>query len=380
MPLAGGRRWLLLLALVGLMLLVMLRFTGLRALVATLAEGEWWWVLAAIAAHVVYFVLYALLYRYGFAAVGLESRLRDLLPLLFASIFVNTVTASAGAGAAALFIDDAIKRGRSGARAAVGVILVLAADLVTLVPFILAGVGALFLHRDLQLLGAIGAGIFVLYTVLLSVALVLAGWQRLLLRRLLGWTERLINRVGAWFRRPVLLAEDWAERTARQLTEAAAAIPAHPRALACTLSMGLALHIVNLGGLCLLFPAFHQPVDLGVLVAGFALGITSWVITLIPRGLGAVEGIMALVFVSLGIPGAKAVAIILAFRGLNFWLPLLIGFLLLPSTRSFGTGGRAATLDPQPEPLHPADPSRSGARPDAGPHAPWEGCTALEDR
>jgi len=68
------------------------------------------------------------------------------------------------------------------------------------------------------------------------------------------------------------------------------------------------------------------------------------------------------------------------WRGLNFRPPLLIGFFPLRSTRSLGTGSRAATLDPQPGPLHTADPSRSDARPDAGPRAPWERCTALKDQ
>lgn len=379
-PLLRGRRWLLLLALVGLVLLVVVRFASLRALLATLAEGEWRWVLAATAVHVLYFILYALLYRNGFATVGLDRHFWELLPLIFGSIFVNTVTASAGIGGAALFIDDAIRRGHSGARAAVGVVLSVAADLVTMLPFILAGVGALFLHRELELLGAIGGGIFALYSLLLCVALVLAGWRPLLLRGLLGRMERLINRVGAWFRRPAMLAEDWAERTASQASTAAAAIPATPQALAVTLGIGLILHIVHLGGLCLLFPAFHQPVDLGALVAGFALGVIFWVITPIPQGVGAVEGIMALVFVSLGIPEPRAFVIILAFRGLNFWLPLLIGGILLRSTRSFGMGSGAGTLEAQPRRLHMADPFRSNARPGAGPHAPWERRTALTDR
>ena len=45
---------------------------------------------------------------------------------------------------------------------------------------------------------------------------------------------------------------------------------------------------------------------------------------------------MALVYTSLGVPGATAVLAALTFRGLTFWLPLLIGFFLLQRVRSFG--------------------------------------------
>ncbi len=349
MPNSRVRHWLLLLALVGLMVVAIARFTDLRRLLSTLKEGDWRWILAATVVHVLYFVLYALLYQYGFAAVGVDSRLGELVPLLFASIFVNTVTVSAGAGAAALFIDDAIKRGHSGARAAVGVILVLTVDLLTFVPFVGMAVGVLFLRESLQGLAAIGGGIFVAYALLLTLALILAGWRPGLLRGVLGWLERQINRLGARFRKPDLLTDGWAGRTAQQSAEAAAAILSHRRELAWALLLGVVLHAVNLAGLYMLFPAFHQPAEPGILMAGFGLGVISAVVTVVPQGVAAVEGVMAVVFVSLGMPRDAAVLITLAFRGLNFWLPLLVGFLLLRSTRSFRKGGDSATRSPKQE-------------------------------
>jgi phosphatidylglycerol lysyltransferase len=49
---------------------------------------------------------------------------------------------------------------------------------------------------------------------------------------------------------------------------------------------------------------------------------------------------MALVFTSLGVPVERAAVIALAFRGLTFWLPLLIGFILIQRMRIFGTRER----------------------------------------
>lgn len=135
--------------------------------------------------------------------------------------------------------------------------------------------------------------------------------------------------------------------------------------------VGFVLHAVNLAGLYLLFLAFHQPVDLGVLMAGFGLGVISGVVTILPQGVAAVEGVMALVFASLGMPEAKAVLITLAFRGLNFWLPLVIGFLFLRSTRSFGKGGHCTTLGPQAVPLAVGEIPFKDGRPDAGHPVPW---------
>jgi len=50
-----------------------------------------------------------------------------------------------------------------------------------------------------------------------------------------------------------------------------------------------------------------------------------------------VEGVMTLVYASLGIHRTIAVLVVLAFRGLNFWLPMLVGFFLLRKVKIFGS-------------------------------------------
>ncbi|MFZ2470753.1 MAG: lysylphosphatidylglycerol synthase domain-containing protein [Methanothrix sp.] len=74
---------------------------------------------------------------------------------------------------------------------------------------------------------------------------------------------------------------------------------------------------------------FHQLIEFGPLISGYAMGILFWNISPVPQGIGVVEGVMALVYTSLGIQGFIAALIVLAFRSLNFWLPMLLGFILL---------------------------------------------------
>jgi phosphatidylglycerol lysyltransferase len=75
------------------------------------------------------------------------------------------------------------------------------------------------------------------------------------------------------------------------------------------------------------FLSFGQPVTLEILIAGYSMIILF--ATVSPGGAGIVDGLMPLVFVSLGIPLAEATVVSLAFRGTTFWLPLILGFLLL---------------------------------------------------
>jgi phosphatidylglycerol lysyltransferase len=65
-----------------------------------------------------------------------------------------------------------------------------------------------------------------------------------------------------------------------------------------------------------------------MLVACLSIGVLFWIVAITPQGIGVVEGTMALVLISLGVPAEKSTVIALSFRGLAFWLPLLIGFLL----------------------------------------------------
>ena len=46
----------------------------------------------------------------------------------------------------------------------------------------------------------------------------------------------------------------------------------------------------------------------------------------LPDGLGITEGGMVGLYVALGVPPATAVLVVVAYRGLSFWLPTLIGF------------------------------------------------------
>ncbi len=71
------------------------------------------------------------------------------------------------------------------------------------------------------------------------------------------------------------------------------------------------------------------------------MGILFWIVSPTPQGIGVVEGVMTLVFTSLGVPAAVSTTVTLAFRGLTFWLPLIVGFIILRWVRTFGVEERS---------------------------------------
>lgn len=334
------RRWLLCVVSVAFLVLVVLRFDEIRQITVALLHGQMQWVLVAVLTQVGYYSLYAVLYQMGFLTVGVESRWHDLLPVLFASIFLKAVVPSGGVSSLAVMVDDAAKRGQSSARATEGALLVLAADLATMVPLLLYGLHYLALRGALQTYQVIGVVIFMIFTAGLGAMLFLARQQPRVLHDMLYAVQQGVNRVAAWLRRRPFLPENWASKNAAEFTGAAEGIASHPRQVARTLALALFVHLLDVAAVYAIFLAYGHAVGVGAAIVGFAMDVVFSVVTFIPHGLGVAEGVITMAFVSLGVPTGKALVVALAFRGLNVWLPLAIGFLFLHQVRSFGAEKR----------------------------------------
>jgi len=334
------RRWLLLLVIGAAVVLVILRFGEIRALVSTLVQGQWQWVLAAVLAQVMYYSLYAVQYRLGFAAVDVASRATELLPVLFASLFLNAVVPSVGVSGAALFIDDAARRRQSPARAAEGSLLVVVADLATMVPLVLCGLAYLSSQGVLQPYQTIASALFLLLVAVVTGFTLLGRWLPGMLRALLRRVQASVNRLASLIRRPPPLPAGWADRNATEYIGAASHISDHPRELRRTLAVAFIVHLVDVASLFAVSLAYRRPLGPGLLVAMFSLDVVFSVVTFIPYGLGVAESVIVFTLLSVGVARETALAITVAFRGLNVWLPLAIGFLFLRLVRSFGSGQR----------------------------------------
>jgi len=323
------RKWILGVLTVAFLWLLVSRYSQIEALQRTLAGGRMRWIFAAAVIQVLYYVIYSISYQAALSAVDVHSRLQDLLPLTFGAMFINVAAPSGGAAGAALFVDDLRRRGESPARVAVGIFLQLVAVFFAVAIILIPGLYYLFAQNDLQTYEIVAAAILFIAIFGMSGALLLGLWYPQLLHRVLHRLQRMLNGVFGLLRISTQLAEDWAERNAAEFSAAAAAAATHPTRVARAVVVALAAHIVNVMCLYTLFLAFNQPVGPGVLISGYAMGILFLIVSVTPMGIGVVEGVMTLVFTSLNISTEAAAAIALSFRGLSFWLPLGLGFLLL---------------------------------------------------
>ena len=100
---------------------------------------------------------------------------------------------------------------------------------------------------------------------------------------------------------------------------------------------------MTLLSLWLCFESVGQSPGLGVLLAGYGIGLAVGMVSLLPGGLGVQEGSMTGVYVLLGVPFGDAVAIAALFRAVHYFVPFLASLVLYREMlRSRGDGAAAS--------------------------------------
>jgi len=337
------RRWIILTLTVLFLWAVVSRFTDFQQLKHTLQHSQGEWILVALLSQVLYFIVFTASYQAAFDTVDIHTRTRELIPVTLGALFVNLVAPAGLSGGTALFAQDFARRGKPVTRTATGVLLQLIANLSAFIFILLPGIIHLFTAHDLKIYEIIAAILLLLFTASLEVILMLGVWKPGTLHQLFDFFQHKANLLATLLHRPPFLAEEWSQKNAGEFNQAALAVTSHPSDLIRTIVVAFFAHLLDILTLYIVFVAFHQHVGLGMLIAGYAMGILFWIISITPQGIGVVEGVMALTFTTLGIPGAVSATVVLVFRGLTFWIPMLLGFLAVQRIQLFGQKQRDLT-------------------------------------
>ncbi len=197
--------WLFWILVVIFVYVLVSRFTEVRELIDTLERGKWTWVLVAGFLQYAYFVSYSGLYHTAFSVVGVKSSLKEMIPVMFGSVFMNVATPLAGSGGSVLFIDDARRRNESVPRTTTAIVLVYLTFLVSFQLIMIPGFIFLAVHSQLFAYQIITGAIMYVYIIGIFVLFNLAVRKPSLLAGILGWVKSLVNWIGHFFRKPQLL-------------------------------------------------------------------------------------------------------------------------------------------------------------------------------
>jgi putative heme transporter len=282
-----------------------------------LGHLNYWWALAAFAAEVLSFVGYAYIQRVVLRMGGATLSMAALTLVSLANIAIAYTIPGEPAVSSAYRYRFFRRHGASGASAGWAILTILIAQAIGMSLLVLFGV-------VVALAGNTGAHDTSLVVVGLVVVLAAGALlvRRDLLLRFLGSIVRITQRLTG---HPRDALGGRIESTLARMRD----IPMSSSSTIYVVSIATAIWLIDFLCLVCCFGAVHAhiPWD-GVLLA---FGVSQIVASLpfIPGGIGVVEGSLAVILVAYGTAKVPALAVVLFYRLLTFWLAIFVGWVCI---------------------------------------------------
>jgi len=307
----------------------------------------------AVALEVAALLGYANLFRYVLRVLDIRIRLREVLAITLSGLAVSHILSAGGVGGWVVTYNALMKRGVPH-----GIIFVAVAAqqffnyVVLWFFFAIAMVYLIVVRGGDSVFGYLVGVVLIMLLLWLTFYGVYLYNHPTRLRLRVAQIARLVNRV---MRREVVKErhiDGWIDNLLigmRRMT-------GHRGAFRTTLVLAGAFWFFDMLCLWCTFAAFGYTIGLGHLLIGYVVAYSIGTLAPTPGGLGAVEGILIALYVSFGVPSAVAVAVVLIYRIINFWLPIPPGFIayaiLRPGRRAITEGEVEAAAGEAPGELN----------------------------
>jgi uncharacterized protein (TIRG00374 family) len=283
--------------------------------------------LAVIFAALAY-IIAAKMYQKIFAVMGIQRNLFEFTKLSLRATAMNVLIPTAGVAAGVVYVEDAKIHDESQLSAVAAFIVAMTCNFSSILLLLLIGTIYLsFVHR-LTAFVWVPALILLGYTLIFFLLILLSKKRRNLVKRVSLWCKQLFSQLAKLFRKKVS-PDNGIDTFISELVIAHDKIISNKRNLAAALFYVLLSQLLYLIVLFILFISMGLHPQFWVILSGYAVGSLFVIVSPTPSGIGFAEVGMAIVFSSLKITTDAATVVSLLFRGLSFWIPLLIGFALI---------------------------------------------------
>lgn len=323
--------------LIGLVIVIVLAVVLLRGdqlveLVETMKKGAAIPLIAALCTQLGKYFAQSFAYSFAFEAVDEHMDPRSTLPLVFGTFFMNTIAPSLNLAGTTLVVDDARRRGIAPGKATSAALLMQITVDSGFATIMLIGFAILAATVGLSPLWFL-LGLVVIALVSVMVLILVLGRKRpALVLRILRPIERLVDRIRARFKKPPL--DSWVERAVASFSDAAGLIGHNPKTTAKVFGCSIVASSCELACFCLVGVAFGVTYP-EALICGYVVATLFAMISITPQGVGVVEAAVVVAFTSFGASSAAGLSIALVYRGIVFWMPFLIGAVLIQTTKTF---------------------------------------------
>lgn len=301
------------------------RMSEVEAMVATLQQGNIWFILLGIVCLLIWLVNLAASYRAALRIVGAEEALVDMIPLGAASFFANAVTFGGAASGTAMIIAHSKKKKYSAARAMIAYVLMVEFDYIGLLSILSVGILVLIRRNNLSAAEVTASAILIVLATGLALLLYLGMHSANKLERVLVWLTRLVNKIFRPFIHREYLDESYAHEFAMDAADGLKEVRHDPKRVIWPVLLAITSKSLLLAILFLMFLAFDTPISVGTVIASFGIASLFVIVSPTPSGLGVVEGALALALISMYVKPSNSTLITLSYRAITFWLPVLIG-------------------------------------------------------
>ena len=333
--------------LIGLVIVIVLAVVLLRGdqlveLVETIKKGAVIPLVAALCTQLGKYFAQSFAYSFAFEAVDEHMDPRSTLPLVFGTFFVNTIAPSLNLAGTTLVVDDARRRGIAPGKATSAALLMQITIDSGFATIMLIGFAILAFTVGLSPLWFL-LGLVVIALVGVMVTILVLGRKRpALVLKLLRPIERLANRVLARFKKGPL--DPWVERVVCSFSDAAGLIAHNPKTTAKAFGCSIVASACELACFSLVGVGFGVTVP-EALICGYVVATLFAMISITPQGVGVVEAAVVVAFTSFGATAAAGLSIALVYRGIVFWMPFLIGAILIQTTKTFKHDAKKVVRD-----------------------------------
>lgn len=346
--------------------LLLPRLVDAEGTLTLLDDANWWLLGLAVVLQIAAILAYANLTRYILRVLDIRMRLIEVASITLSSLAVSHLLSAGGAGGWVVTYNALMKR-----RVPHGLIFVAIAAqqffnyvvlwflfAVALLYLVVARHESVFTYGGgiliiLLILGLTGYGIYLYY-------------RRSLLRHRLGQLATLVNRIS----RREMINEDHIDGWLDNLFAGMRRMTRHRGAIPKTAVQAVGFWLFDMLCLWVVFMAFGHGIGLSSVAICYVVAYAVGTLAPTPGGLGAIEGLLIALFVSFGVPSATAVAVVLVYRLINFWLPIIPGLIAYLIVRP----GRTPVAEGE---IEQAAEEVCGAPPFAG--EPAESCGPLDE-
>jgi uncharacterized protein (TIRG00374 family) len=298
--------------------LLLPRLVDTEETIALIGGADYALLVLALLLEVVALLGYANLTRFVLRVLDIRMRLYEVLSVTVGSLAVSHLLSAGGVGGWVVTYN-ALRR-REVPHGLVFVAIAAQQFFNYIVLWVLFGIALVYL----VVARGQSVGHYLAAILLIALLLWLTGYgvylynHRTKMRRRVAQMARLVNKVT---RRETVREEhidDWLDHLFAGMRR----MTSHPGAFRRTFFYACGYWFFDLLCLYVTFLAFDYRISVVYLVLGYIVAYAVGTLAPTPGGLGAVEGLMIALFVGFGVPSAIAVATVLVYRLINFWLPI----------------------------------------------------------